>query len=122
MMEATCLHRQVHPGFVQLGRITSQVFTPTSKDNGKLSCYDGDMISPHDAWEHYTNEGHPSAGVMSVTVGECANLELPATADPEPFPEHVLVSFEALSKGQIAKAAKQLRAYAQERGWQYQQP
>lgn len=42
--EATHLHRQVHPSWVQDGRATSQAFKPTPKDNGRLSVYDGDQM------------------------------------------------------------------------------
>jgi len=39
MTENTLLLRQVHPSFVQDGKITSQVFRPTPKDENKLSMY-----------------------------------------------------------------------------------
>ena len=35
------LHRQVHPSWIQEGRITSQAFSPTPKDLGLLSVYLG---------------------------------------------------------------------------------
>jgi hypothetical protein len=44
MTEATLLLRQVHPSFIQHGRVTSQVFRPTLKDKRLLSVYDGDLI------------------------------------------------------------------------------
>lgn len=31
------LHRQVHPNWIRDGRITSQAFRPTKKDDNKLS-------------------------------------------------------------------------------------
>jgi len=38
--DSTLLHRQVNPAFVQSGRVTSQAFKPTPKDQGLLSVYD----------------------------------------------------------------------------------
>jgi hypothetical protein len=68
MPENTFLYRQVHPSWVQAGRITSQVFKPTPKDENKLSAYDGDRISAEKAWIHYTRElSLSSCGVVAVT-------------------------------------------------------
>ena len=117
----TLLLRQVHPAFVQMGRITSQVFTPRSTDGNRLSVYDGDQITPEDAWRHYTRTlNRESAGVVAVSVSECSNRGLQATADPVDFPEHAVIQFGALGKGQIQAIAKRLRTAAQERGWLYQ--
>jgi hypothetical protein len=43
--DSTLLLRQIHPGFFQYGRPSSQAFRPTPKDEKMLSVYDGDMIS-----------------------------------------------------------------------------
>jgi len=51
--------RQIHPGFVQDGRPSSQAFRPTPKDEQKLSVYDGDQITPANAFEHYTQALKP---------------------------------------------------------------
>ena len=121
MTDNTLLHRQVHPSWVQQGRITSQAFRPTPKDQQRLSVYDGDQISPEAAWTHYTDTlGFDSTGVMSVSVAECAAQELPAAADPTPFPEHVLIDFSGLAENRIKAKAKLLKAAAEVRGWQYQ--
>ena len=65
MIDATLLLRQVNPSWLQSGRITSQVFKPTLKDNNRLSVYDGDKITAREAWEHFTiNMGLKSVGVM----------------------------------------------------------
>lgn len=121
MTAATLLHRQVNPVWVQAGRITSQVFKPTPKDEKRLSVYDGDQITAEDAWGHFTGSlGHSSVGVVAVTVGECAQQELPAEPDSTPFPEHVLIRFDDCSKSQIEKKAKHLKKAAETRGWQYE--
>jgi len=114
------LLRQIHPGFVQEGRVSSQAFRPTPKDQQQLSVYDGDLIAPEPAYTHYTATlGLRSTGVMGVQVVECRALELPVTPDTAPFPEHVLIDFTAFSKAAVEKKAKQLRSKAEQRGWLY---
>jgi hypothetical protein len=120
MTDETLLLRQVNPSWVQHGRVTSQVFRPTPKDEKRLSVYDGDQISAAGAWHHFTLVlGFASAGVLAVTVGECRHLELTAFPDPIPFPEHAVIDFTGLEEGQIKKKSKQLKAAAEARGWQY---
>jgi hypothetical protein len=117
----TLLHRQVHPSFVTLGRISSQVFRPTPKDEKLLSVYDGDLISPEDAWKHFTSTPNcKSVGVMSVSVAECTVQKLPYRPDPACFPEHAVIDFTSLNMNVIERLAKYLRDYADVRGWQYQ--
>ncbi|MBX7057944.1 MAG: hypothetical protein K1X75_07745 [Leptospirales bacterium] len=118
MTEATLLLRQVNPAWIQGGRITSQVFKPTPKDQKRLSVYDGDRISAEDSWKHYTQSvGYSAVGVVAVSVGECGRQELPAEADPEAFPEHVTINFGDFSNAQIEKKAKYLKQAALRRGW-----
>lgn len=122
MTSDTLLLRQVSPSWVQAGRITSQVFKPTPKDEKRLSAYDGDQISPSDSWSHYTESlGYDSVGVVAVTIGECEKHELPAEPKPEPFPEHVVIKFDGCSSNsEIEKKAKHLKKAAENRGWQYE--
>lgn len=116
----TLLHRQVSPAWVQQGRVTSQLFKPTPKDEKKLSLYDGDQISAEGAWEHFTGQlGLKSVGVLSVTKAECETESLRVVPDPTPYPEHIVLDFSELSGGQTEKAAKRLTVTAVERGWQY---
>ena len=120
MNDATLLLRQVHPRFVQGERVTSQAFTPRATDQRRLSVYDGDQIAPEAAWRHYTiQQGRESAGVLAVTLAECAALDLAVRPDPEPFPEHAVVDFGGLGRNAIDRAAKRLRNMASERGWRY---
>lgn len=121
MNSDTLLHRQVHPSWVQLGRVTSQAFRPTPKDEKRLSVYDGDQITPQAAWDHFTNNlSYTSAGVLSVTVRECDIQHLPVIPDPDHFPEHVLIDFSGFAENKIKQKSKHLRASAELRGWQYQ--
>ncbi len=118
MNNNTVLLRQIHPGFVQQGRVTSQAFRPTPKDERKLSMYDGDQISAERSFQHYTNTPSClSAGVLGVTVAECQELDLPTMPDPEPFIEHVLIDYSAFDKKVVEKKAKLLKAKAETRGW-----
>src|SRR5437016_4067739 len=87
MTGVTVLLRQVHPSFVQAGRVTSQVFRPTPKDGRLLSVYDGDQITAERSWLHFTSQDNcRSVGVLAVTVNECVAEALNVRSDPEPFP------------------------------------
>ena len=116
----TLLWRQIHPGFVQNGQVTSQAFRPTPKDQDRLSVYDGDRITAEAAWEHYTETLHLlSHGVMAVSVAECDAQALPVEADGRSFPEHVSIIFAGLTISERERRAKRLREAARARGWQY---
>ena len=120
MIPETLLLRQIHPRWIRDGRITSQAFRPTRKDEGLLSVYDGDMIAPKPAYDHYTGQlGLESVGVVAVTVAECKQQELPVEPDPIPFPEHVVIDFRSLSRSQAESKAKYLVRLATNRDWQY---
>ena len=121
MNDDTLLHRQINPSWVQSGRVTRQAFKPSAKDNGRLSVYDGDMMTAEDAWVHYTEElEFVSIGVLAVACHECATLELPVASDPKPFPAHALIDFSGCSNSQVEKKSKRLTVAATDRGWQYQ--
>lgn len=121
MNSSTTLIRQIHPSFIQAGRITSQAFRPTPKDEDKLSTYDGDQIDAKSAWKHYTEMlGHTSDGALGVSASECESLELKVVPDPEAFPEHVLIDFSMHGRKQIEKRSKKLKFYAAARGWLFQ--
>ncbi len=108
MNDATLLLRQIHPGFLQNDRVTSQAFRPTPKDEKKLSVYDGDLTTPGESYHHYTEKlGLSSTGVMAVSVKESRAIDLEPVSDPEPFPEHVVIDFSALpSEKSIKTKAK----------------
>jgi hypothetical protein len=117
---ATLLHRQVNPSWVQQGRITSQVFKPTAKDDRRLSVYDGDQVTAFEAWSHYiTDLSLMSVGVIAVTVAECEELDLTAESDPEPFPAHAVIRFDTCAPSQIEKKAKRLKSVGEVRGWMH---
>ena len=118
MTGATLLLRQIHPSWIQAGRVTSQAFRPTPKDESLLSVYDGDLIEPDASWSHFTTAlKRASAGTLGVTVDECAAEDLSARPDPQPFPEHAVIDFTEFTDGQCEKKGKKLKVKADSRGW-----
>ena len=119
MSGATLLWRQVNPYWIRAGRVTSQVFKPTRKDNNKLSVDDGDLVSAEEAYRTYT-QNYPSAGVLAVSVEECRAQELAVSPDPlAGRPAHTVIDFSGLLRSAVRGAAEHLRDAAQERGWQF---
>jgi hypothetical protein len=120
--DKTLLFRQIHPSFLQNGYPTYIAFRPFPRDNGHLSVYDGDMISPEQSYRHYTNEQElKSGGVMAVSVEECTSLELPAQSSPHHFKEHAHIDFTAYDKKQTDSKSKSLLAFAVARDWMYRE-
>ncbi len=118
MNSETLLYRQVHPNWIREGLPTSQTFTPTPKDELRLSVYDGDEISAASSWEHYSRQGLSSCGVVAVTIEECERLGLRVAPDPQPgSPHHALIDFEGLSRNRAKRVAQRLTAAAIARGW-----
>lgn len=122
MTDQTLLLRQVNPSWIQAGRVTSQAFMPTPKDEGFLSTYNGSLIKAEAAWNHYTETLRlPSTGVLGVSVEECTSLELPTREDPDLFPEHAVIDFTGCEgRKSRERKAKFLRSHADARSWQYQ--
>ncbi len=118
MKSDTLLLRQIHPGFVQNGRPTSQAFRPTLKDESQLSVYNGTLITAKASWHHYTETlSLESAGVMALSHAECVSEQLKVIEDPIPFPEHCSIDFSGLKKSEIDKKSKKLAAFAKARDW-----
>lgn len=120
MTGTTLLLRQIHPSFIKLGRVTSQAFRPTPKDEQKLSVYDGDLIEPAASWEHYRARKLESVGVMAVTVEECEKEDLVARSSPEHFREHAEIDFLDFNANQCEKKGKKLKSASEARGWMHQ--
>lgn len=132
MEDKTFLHRQIHPSFVVNDIVSNQAFlesklvvssgafTPTEKDDDKLSMYNGDKFSPKESFDHYT-ANYNSHGVLSVSVEEVNSIEpLVATEDNNPFDGHCNIDFsEVTSKNQKTKKAGKLRDFAINRKWTY---
>lgn len=121
MTEETLLLRQIHPSFVQNGRVTSQAFRPTPKDENRLSVDNGDRISPEDSWKRFSARPKcTSSGVMAVSQGECSTCALRVIGDGTPHAEHCYIDFAPFSSNQSGKIGKKLAAKAHERGWLHQ--
>ena len=121
MTPETLLYRQVHPSWVRHGRTTSQAFDPTPKDKNSLSVYDGDQITPEDAWNHYTSVlDFQSRGVVAITVADCEDQALGVVSDPQPaFLEHVLIDFSGIATNEMKRVARRLSRLAGSRGWMF---
>lgn len=119
--EEQMLYRQVHPSWVQDGRITSQAFIPMPKDAGMLSVYDGLKILAEPSFIHYTAvQMLASHGTVSVTADEVEVVGLSWRPDPEPFPEHAVIDFTGLpTTGKVKAKAQALAERARNRGWTY---
>ena len=120
MKRDALLLRQVHPSFISEGRITSQVFRPTSDSGHHLSVYDAEGIDARASHEHYTGQGRDSAGVVAVTVQECHQLGLSVKPEPLGFSEHhVVIDFGSITASHARKVAQKLAVFARDRGWQF---
>lgn len=121
LAEEHLLLRQVNPAWVQHGRISSQTFSPTPKDNRLLSVYDGRLIDAQASYAHFTQRNLRSVGVVAVSTAEVTAASLTWRPDKEAFEEHAVIDFsELLSNGQIRGKATFLAEKARTRGWFYQ--
>lgn len=114
------LFRQVNPAFIHKGRVSSQAFIPTKKDEGLLSTSRESLTTPETAYNLYVEElGLASAGVWGVTVGECEDQQLTSYADPVAGsvddPAHCVVDFRNDSRRQARKKGSVLARVAQAR-------
>jgi hypothetical protein len=120
MTHATLLLRQIHPDWIVDGRVTSQAFKPTKKDEGRVSTEDGDRTTAEDSYNRYI-QNYDSDGVMAVTVQECTDLQLPILSEPNKHSEyHTVIDYGRSTRRQIKDNAGILTAHARRRGWLYQ--
>lgn len=122
MTPNTLLLRQIHPSFIQDGRVTSQAFRPTPKDEFLLSVDDGDRVNAKSCWQRFiANPACKSVGVQAVSLAECTAQTLPVIEDGVPHPEHCSIVYSAFDKKAIEKKSKLLRAQAETRGWLFRE-
>jgi len=112
------LLRQVHPGWMQEGRPTSQAFRPTPKDEDLLSVSQGSLTTAANSYELYTRvRGLQSRGVWRITVGHCSDSRLSVYSDPltdpVPDPAHAVVDFRGLSDKEKRARSQFLKAKAE---------
>jgi hypothetical protein len=111
--------RQVHPNHFDGVNPNSVAFSPTPKDDDKLSVDDETKASPQDSWNHFTKTlGYQSVGTWAVTLAEVKEAELQIVSDPlVNNPAHCAIDYSVLStKGQKKKRAQQLAIRASQRG------
>jgi hypothetical protein len=79
------------------------------------------LIAPEPSFVHYTAVQRLSAvGTVSVTTDEVTSIGLLWRIDPEPFPEHAVIDYSALtSTGRVRAKAQALAERARSRGWTY---
>jgi len=115
------LLRQVHPNFFSSEQLSSQAFFPFPKDKGKLSVYNGQLISPAQSFENYTQKQRlKSVGVWGISNAEV--IETGLTSEPDPLPDspaHALINFGKASDKECRKLAKTLKGFAVTRGRLY---
>ena len=119
MKSDSLLLRQVHPNFFSDGQLSSQAFIPFPKDEGKLSVYDGNLISPALSYQHYTLR-LKSVGVWGISNAEVITTGL--TSEPAPLPDspaHAFINFCNVPNTQWRKLAKILKRFAVTRGCLY---
>ena len=124
------LFRQVHPNHVDGARPNSVAFSPTPKDEDKLSVDDSALVTAEGCWRHFTETlGFSSAGTWAVSAGEIVEAgDLHLCKDPvvdlqdptKSNPAHCVIDFCRLtSKGHRKKRAQTLAIKASERGCQF---
>jgi hypothetical protein len=118
MQPTTFLLRQVHPQWLKDGQVLSIAFRPFPKDDGLLSVYDGDLISPEASLNHFTGIlGYKSDGVWAITVRETEACALPVRAEVVGhFPEHAVIDFTAHAAKEQKAKSKILATKAEKRG------
>jgi hypothetical protein len=123
------LFRQIHPSFVHLGDPSSQAFAPTPKDSNKLSVDRSALTTSADSYSLFTANGHTSAAVYGLTVGEFGAEDLACHADPlagserlRANPAHAYADYSPFTGGQQKNKAKRLKQKALARGILYAPP
>ena len=121
MNENTLLYRQIPECFIKAdGHVASLAFRPMPKDQNMLSVYDGDLISPQNAFLHFTEVLNcSSVGILSVSGAECTTENLPFQEDYTTHPFHALIDFSGKKGNACKRISEHLRSAALKRGWLY---
>jgi hypothetical protein len=122
--EDEVLFRQIHPSFVEKdGRPSSQPFHPTDKDDNKLSLDRSTITDAAGAFALYIGNGHKSAAVYGLSVGEFKEHNLPCVSDPlaatddrAANPAHAYADFSQHGANKQKTVAKRLKVKALARG------
>jgi len=121
MNRESLLLRQIHPNFVQNGRVTSQAFRPSPKDESHLSVDNGDMVTPEVSWKRFSVQSeNSSAGVMAISHSECSDCQVEVIEDGVPYPEHCYLDFSPFGRKESDRIGKKLASAAHSRGWLFE--
>jgi hypothetical protein len=121
MTGETLLLRQIHPNFVQNGKVTSQAFRPSPKDEFQLSVDNGDMVTPEASWMRFSRyPENSSAGVMAISHSESSDCHVEVIEDGNPYPEHCYLDFSPFGRKVSDRIGKKLAAAAHLRGWLFE--
>lgn len=117
------LFRQVHPSFIDGGQPSSQTFTPTPKDEGKLSVDRSSLTSAAASHALFVGDGNTSDAVYGVSVGEfgaealtCVSDPLQASATQSANIAHAYADYTPHSSNAQKTKAKRLKIKAIARG------
>lgn len=122
--------RNVHPTWIDKGKITSQVFRPTPKDSGQLSGAREEMVTAETHYHEFTTElGLDSSGVWAISVREASGAGVRCVYDaesiskPDPCPTgHTYIDYRGHSGNKIKRIGSALRDSAEERGRRHPTP
>lgn len=121
------LWRNTHPTWIVNGKLTSQAFRPTPKDQQKLSAARESKVSAEENFKEFTEEFElDSVGVWAVSVGEVEEQGLRSIYDenspstPKPcLKGHTSIDFTGISQKQAKRIGGRLRDHAEARGRQH---
>lgn len=125
------LWRQVHPNWLSSGRLSSQAFRATTKDQGLLSVARGAKVSAHEAFDRHVGRGNTSVGVAAATVADvhevASGMKLSITvwddsADQRLPDEHASIDCRELAGSKIKTFGDLMARRARDRGWAYTPP
>ena len=115
--------RQVHPSWVDEGHPTRQAFSPSTKDNGRLSLDRSIKITAKQSYESFTALGLKSEAVYGIAASEFEEQPNPIECYASPIEEedhinlhHSHADFSGLNKGQRKAKITDLRRVALSRG------
>lgn len=121
------LWRNAHPDWFVNGKLSSQAFRPTPKDQKKLSSARESKVSVEENFREFTEDFNlASVGVWAVSVGEAEDQTIQAVYDenssstPTPcLTGHASLDFTAVSNNQVKRIGGKLRDRAENRGLQH---
>jgi hypothetical protein len=123
LSEEEVLFRQIHPSFIHDGVPSSQSFTPTPKDEGKLSLDRSKLTDPDISFERFLQSGQQSAAVYGVSTAEFYEQAIECFSDPIDDadlklsnPAHAYANYASFSGNFLKNKAKLIKQKALARG------